>query len=282
MIIFTLREWAIERAVRNRRFARWRVAPRECCVQSSRTRKPPCLPNCPGTESAPPRHSRSGEPSTASALHEDLSRRSYACGFTGRIGLALVLSVVGTSLGSAQQQLAEPFTPSARWSHYIHRTYGPVRLGVLAADTAIDHALREPACWDSAAGSYGRRYARAFERRAIRNTAELATGLLTGEDLRYHASRSPLIQGRVWSALRASVTAQMPNGTKRPAYTRFFASALANVSTAHWTRQPIQPRWLLQSLAWSSLDQVQTNLLDEFSPDLRRIGVRIWKRVRPH
>jgi hypothetical protein len=82
--------------------------------------------------------------------------------------------------------------------------------------------------------------------------------------------------------MRASVTAHMPDGTERPAYTRFFASELVNVSTAHWTRQRIQPGWLLQSLAWTALDQTQTNLLDEFGPDLRRFGMRIWKRVRPH
>ena len=213
-------------------------------------------------------------------IHHGL-KRTHAYKFIGRrIGWALVLSVAGASLASAQQKLAEPFTASARWSHYIHRTYGPARFGFLAADTAIDHALREPAPGDSAASSYGRRYARAFERRVIRNTAELTTGLLTGEDLRYLASRSPLIRGRVWSALRASATAQMPDGTKRPAYTRFIASALVSVSTAHWTREPIRPGSLLQSLAWSTLGQVQTNLLDEFGPDLRRMGIRIWKRVR--
>jgi hypothetical protein len=192
----------------------------------------------------------------------------------------LILWVMGASLGRGQ--LVEPFTPATRWSHYLHRTYGPVRLGLLAADTAVDQALRQPACWDSTAGSYGRRYARAFERRVIRNSAELAAGLVTGEDLRYRRSRSSSIHGRAWNAMRASVTAHMPDGTERPAYTRFFASELVNVSTAHWTRQRIQPGWLLQSLAWTALDQTQTNLLDEFGPDLRRFGMRIWKRVRPH
>jgi hypothetical protein len=34
---------------------------------------------------------------------------------------------------------------------------------------------------------------------------------------------------------------------------------------------------------WSStLDQAQTNMLDEFGPDLRRIGIRIWNGVRHH
>ena len=72
----------------------------------------------------------------------------------------------------------------------------------------------------------------------------------------------------------------MPDGTKRPAYTRFFATELVNVTTANLTRQRIQPRWLLRSLAWSALDQSQTNLLDEFGPDLRRVGLRMWNRIR--
>jgi len=199
-------------------------------------------------------------------------------GFSQGVG-ALVLWIAGTCYCHAQQELVEPFTPSARWSHYLHRTYGPARFAFLAADTAIDHAMREPACWNSAASSYGRRYARSFERRVIRNTTELATGLLTGEDLRYRVSRSHSFHERVWSAIRGSVIARMPDGSERPAYTRFFASAVASVSTANWTRQRVQPGWLAQSAAWSTLDQIQTNLLDEFGPDLRRMGARIWKRL---
>jgi hypothetical protein len=155
-------------------------------------------------------------------------------------------------------------------------------MGFLAADIAVDQALREPHCWDSSASSYGRRYARAFERRVIKNSAELAAGLLTGEDLRYRRSQSSSIHGRVWNALRSSVTAQMPDGTKRPAYSRFFAAELTNVTTTHWTRQRISAEWLSRSLAWSAIDQAETNLLDEFGPDMRRFGQRIWKRVRPH
>ncbi len=192
-----------------------------------------------------------------------------------------MLSVAGASLASAQP-LTEPFTASDRWSLYLHRTFGPARLGSMAADTVIDQMLREPACWDMTAGSYGRRYALAFQRRVVKNSVELATGLLTGEDLRYRRSRSLSIQGRLWTAWRASVTAQMPDGTKRPAYSRFFASELASVTTARCTGHPIQPRWLVQSLGWSILDQAQTNMLDEFGPDLRRFGTRVWKRVHPH
>ena len=42
----------------------------------------------------------------------------------------------------------------------------------------------------------------------------------------------PQLKGRVWNAVRASVTAQMPDGTSRPAYTRFFAGTVTNVATA--------------------------------------------------
>jgi hypothetical protein len=150
----------------------------------------------------------------------------------------------------------------------------------LAADTAFDQLLREPACWDQTAGSYGRRFARSYERRIVRNTAELGAGLLTGEDLRYRPSQSHFIPARIWNAVRASVSARMPDGTKRPAYSRFFATAVTTVSTAHWTDDHIQAPWLAQSLAWSTLDQVQTNLLDEFGPDLRRTATRLWKRAR--
>lgn len=197
------------------------------------------------------------------------------------IELVLTLLIAGASLSTAQQ-LPEPFTPSDRWSLYLHRTYSPARMGFLAVDTAIDQALIGSDCWHSGAAAYGRRYVRAFQSRVVRNSAELATGILTGEDLRYHASQSHSFHGRLWNALRSSVTAQMPDGTRRPAYTRFFVSELAHVSTTGWGRQPIRPEWLMKSLTRSTLDQVQTNILDEFGPDLRRIGIHIWKRIRPH
>lgn len=168
-----------------------------------------------------------------------------------------------------------------RWDAYLHRTYGPVRMGLLAVDTALDHASHHPACWDYTADSYGRRYARSFQARVVKNSVELAAGLLTGEDLRYRRSQSRSFQGRVWNAVRSSVTAQMPDGTRRPAYSRFLASEIATASVAPWTRQSIRPRWLTESLGWSALDQVQTNLLDEFGPDIRRKGIGLWKRLRP-
>ncbi len=193
----------------------------------------------------------------------------------------LILWIAGSSSGAAQQP-AEPYTASARWSLYVHRTYSPGRMGFLAVDTAVDHALRQPACWDFTASSYERRFARAFQSRVVKNSAELVAGIVTGEDLRYRRSRSSSIHGRLWNAVRSSVTAQMPDGSQRPAYTRFFASEVASISVASWTRQPVQPRRLVYTLWSSTLDQAQTNMLDEFGPDLRRIGMRIWKGVRHH
>ena len=196
------------------------------------------------------------------------------------IGLALLLSIAGAWSGTAQQ-LPEPFTPAERWALYLHRTYSPARMGFLAVDTAMDQMLSDHARWNSGANSYQRRYARALESRVIRNSAELAAGLLTGEDLRYRPSTSHSIPGRLWNAVRASVTAQMPDGTRRPSYTRFFANELASASMANWARRPIRPEWFVRSLTCSTLGQAQTNILDEFAPDLRRFGIHIWKRVRP-
>ena len=202
-----------------------------------------------------------------------------------QVALALLVSFIGVSSGLGQAQPVEPptgeaFTASARWSHYLHRTFGASRLGVLAAETAVDQALGDPSCWDDSASSYAQRYARAFDRRLIRNTTELVTGILTGEDLRYRQSQSQSIRARLWHAVRASVVARMPDGTERPAYTRFLASATTELSTAHWTGQPIQTRWLLESLGWSALDQVETNLIDEFGPDIRRFARRLWEPAR--
>jgi hypothetical protein len=203
---------------------------------------------------------------------------------TRQIALALLLGLIEPISGVAQTRAVEPstsesFTLSARWSLYLHRTFGPSRAGLLAAEIAVDQFLREPHCWDTSAGSYAQRYARAFDRRLIRNTAEFAAGMVTGEDLRYKSSHSHSTQGRIWHALESSVMAQMPDGRKRPAYTRFFASTVAEMSTTHWTGQRIHTGWAFQSVGWSALDQAETNLLDEFGPDIRRIAGRLWKRA---
>jgi hypothetical protein len=201
------------------------------------------------------------------------------------IALALLLSLIGVVSGVAQTQSADPltngsFTLSARWSQYLHRTFGPTRLAVLAAETAVDHAFSEPRCWDASAGAYAQRYARVLDRRLIRNTTELAAGILTGEDLRYRKSQSRSIRGRVWNSVRASLVAQMPDGTRRPAYSRYVASVSTELSTAHWVGQPIRMPWVFQSLGWSALDHAETNLLDEFSPDIRRIATSLWHAAR--
>ena len=201
-----------------------------------------------------------------------------------QIALTLLLGLTEVFSGVAQAQSVEPsttapFTSSERWSAYLHRTFAPSRTGILAVETAFDQLQRQPHCWDNSAGSYAQRYARAFDRRLIKNTAEFAAGLLTGEDLRYQRSHSRSMHGRVWHALQSSVTAQMPDGSRRPAYTRFFASAVTEMSTTHWTGQPIRTAWGFESVGWSALDQAQTNLLDEFGPDFRRIAGRLWKKA---
>ena len=201
-----------------------------------------------------------------------------------QIALVLLVSLIGVSgiaqVKSADSLTGKSYTPPERWSEYLHRTFGPTRLALLAAETAVDHGFGQPGCWDASGTAYVQRYARAFDRRLIKNTTELATGILTGEDLRYRKSRSQSIRGRVWNAVRGSVMARMPDGTERPAYTRFFATAATELSTVHWVGQPIRMPWLFQSLGWSALDQVETNLLDEFSPDVRRIATRLWDVAR--
>jgi hypothetical protein len=210
-------------------------------------------------------------------------RRHYDCRLIApqrALTLLTWLAVLTSAFAQAQpveSSTPEPFSPSARWANYLQRTYGPARLGFLAAETLLDHELRQPTCWDTSANSYGQRYARAFDRRLIRNTADLATGILTGEDLRYKNSRSHSVHERIWNALQSSVTAQLPDGRRRPAYTRFFGSAVTEISTAHWTGQPIRTGWVFQAVGWSVLDQMETNLVDEFGPDIRRITERLWK-----
>ena len=185
---------------------------------------------------------------------------------------------VALALSRQPPKSEQPFTAEQQWSYYLHRTYNSHRLGVLAVETAIDHALRQPACWDRGAGSYVTRYARALDRRMIRNTAEFGAGLLTGMDIRYRPLHSGPLHSRLWNAARGAFVARTSIGAERPAYTRFTASAVTEMGTAHWTGQRISAAWLGQALASAALDQIETNLLDEFGPDFQRIGRRLRQR----
>ena len=200
-----------------------------------------------------------------------------------RLRFTVALALLAAAPGCAQQPSEDAFTAGERWKHYVQCTYSPERLGLLAVDTAIDQAMNNPSRWNSGAGSYEWRYARTLERRIVRNTAELGTGLLTGEDLRYRRSQSHSITARAWDAVRASFTARMPDGTRRPAYTRFFAAMVTDAAIPYCAHRSFQPGWMiLQAPGWSVVNQAQTNLLDEFGPDLRRFGLRIGRCVRLH
>lgn len=197
-----------------------------------------------------------------------------------RFSHATFLLVLTPFLCPGQQVAETPFTPADRWAHYLRRTYGPDRLGILMAETSFEHLLHDPEMWDRSATSLGRRFGVSLERRVIRNTAEMGAGLVTGEDLRYSRSQSEGLKRRMLHSAFSSVTARMPSGRRRPAYTRFFAAAVTEASTAHWRGRPISGGGLLESLGWSAIGQVQTNLLDEFAPDLRRVGRRLWRKLR--
>jgi hypothetical protein len=71
----------------------------------------------------------------------------------------------------------------------------------------------------------------------------------------------------------------MTDGRARPAYTRVASATIAEIGTAHWTGQHITGGWLAHAFADGTLDQIETNLLDEFTPDLRRIGKALHDRL---
>jgi len=83
----------------------------------------------------------------------------------------------------------------------------------------------------------------------------------------------------MWHAVRGAFLAHMTNGRARPAYTRFAAATMAEVGTAHWTGQHITGEWLTAALGEGALDQIETNLLDEFTPELRRIGKAVQRKL---
>jgi len=46
-----------------------------------------------------------------------------------------------------------------------------------------------------------------------------------------------------------------------------------------WLPHPETGAELTRTLVFGITDKVQDNLLDEFSPDLKRFGLKIWRKI---
>ena len=172
------------------------------------------------------------------------------------------------------------FTLSERWQHYVYRTYSWQRLGLLAVDTGIDMTLSKPSCGRTL-NCFQDRYAGAFIGRSTRTTIELLAGAVLQEDIRRRTSRDTQFSKRVKHALVHSFVAYTPDGHARPAYSRLLGAAGGIYTLSEWNCKPMTTGRMAHQLSWVLASNVQDSLLNEFSPDLKRFGLRVGNRLLP-
>ena len=171
-------------------------------------------------------------------------------------------------------------TVGERFRYYLHRTYtSRPRLAFLLADTGMGHAMNDPEAWGRQPRSFGVRLASNFGRRVVANSIEFALGAALQEDARYRSSPEQGLRKRIRHATVAAFTARLPDGKIRPAYSRFGATAGGVLISSTWHPRAASASDRLLAVGFGVLDKIPDNLLDEFSPDMRKVGRRAFKTI---
>ena len=176
---------------------------------------------------------------------------------------------------------AEDFTFQKRLQWYAKTTYtNPWPLAWLVGGvTADDFAFNGVEKWGSGVSGWGKSLAAVYGQRVVANTTELFVGQLIGDDERYRPSGKKGVTRRAWYATTHAFTARARSGNTRPSYTRCIAVTTGALVANQWLPHPKTGADLTRVLIFGITDKVQDDLLTEFSPDLERFGLKIWRRI---
>ena len=106
-----------------------------------------------------------------------------------------------------------------------------------------------------------------------------AAGAIIGDDARYRPSTSRELVKRGLHAVGSTFTARAASGNTRPAYSRILAVTAALLIANRWQPLPKTGCNLAGALVFNVTDMAQDNLLQEFTPDLKRFGSRFWGKI---
>ncbi len=166
----------------------------------------------------------------------------------------------------------EKFGSGDRLRHYLHRTYSWQRTALLGIDTGFGNLLDGAAGGSTGLSNFPRRYGEAFARRVSRNSMEFALGMLLREDPRYQPSGRRGVRLRVAHAAVQTFMGPGPDGRRRVAFSRLVPAVANDVLASTWERRRLSAGSVMAGSGWTLAGDLQTRLLDEFGPDLKRIG----------
>lgn len=195
--------------------------------------------------------------------------------------LMLMTGLVAYPQNQLDQDKVEKFTFHKRLRWYAKITYtDPGRLAWLVGEvTANDLLFSGLDNWGSGLSGWGKSLAAVYGQRVVANTTELFAGQLIGDDARYKPSDKRGVARRAWYATAHAFTAQARNGKTRPAYSRYIAVTTGALVANQWLPHPQTGADLTRTLIFGITDKIQDDLLAEFSPDLKRVGRGIWRRI---
>lgn len=197
-----------------------------------------------------------------------------------RRGLALFWLAAG--LGFAQTTALLPSTDfpdaKARLDRYVYRTYSWQRLSLLGLDTLVDGAIAKPQ-WGRGLSGFSCHYASRFGRRFVGNSIEFGLAETLHQDTRYRRSSLQGRSERVRYAFTQAFVAHRADGRTELAYARFGGLAGRAMISPLWRNRPVSANCVLRDVGFGLFDQVQNNLLTEFTPDLKRFGRHLYQRV---
>ncbi len=201
----------------------------------------------------------------------------------GRVIYLIVFASLSLCFCWAQEGFLSPssipsITPADRLNDYFHRTYSWQQMGSLAVDTAIDNFLPHPT-WGRSMNGYSCRYVSSFGKRLVTNSAEFGASSLFQEDIRYRSSHLDGFVPRLKFAVTHAFTAYGPDNRVEPAYGRFAGIAAVAVIEPSWRPGGWSTSRFGHNASSRALDLLQASVLNEFSPDMKRFGLRVRKRV---
>jgi hypothetical protein len=180
----------------------------------------------------------------------------------------------------AGPEVLKPFAAGDWTRYYVRRTFtSPERWLYLTADTGMSHVLRDPEEWRGGTAGYAKRYGSATGQRVVKNTAEYLGGLAFRQGTQYRPCQPRGFGARIWCAVRQAVATPQPEGGDRPAYPRFLALSIAPIVASTWKPRPLTRNRFLWSVGDGLLGQAETNLLDEFTPELKTLGRKVRNAI---
>ncbi len=166
-----------------------------------------------------------------------------------------------------------------RFAHYVQRTYSWQRMGMLAVDTGFDHLLREPKYWARGPNDFGFRYGSGFGKRVVRNSVELLAGAALDEDARFKPSGERDFGKRLKYAFKHAMLATDGHGKQRLAYSRFAGAAGGILLVSAWSPRPLTAPQFFEDFGFGLIGHLENSLLTEFSPDMKKTGMKLWHRI---